>query len=417
LRIGLIHTDKLAAERSLEELKHVQCRVRTDVILSEEQFAKRRSSQSYDLILAEYPAADEWETQAVSLFQQISKYAPVIFLTGPIQREMVAELVSNGAADCLQMDNIGHLPVIIRRALREGKLREQRDRAEERLRHSEAHYRALVGNLTYGICRCTLRGKLLDANQAFVTMLGCETKAELMAEKLISEIIRDPFMRQRLLGGSGNVDRGDVLEIDWKRKDGAPLKAKFSGREVIGADGKAGGYEIIAEDVTKQRELEDHLRQQAAKDALTGLANYRCLVDAIDAEIKRSKRTDREFAVLLFDLDDLKKINDRYGHLVGSQAICRLADALSMGCRDIDTAARFGGDEFALVLPETDSVSANLVAQRICVSFAIRGRDLQLSVSAGVASFPKDGDSIETLLAAADVKLYSMKARIHGREN
>jgi diguanylate cyclase (GGDEF)-like protein len=170
------------------------------------------------------------------------------------------------------------------------------------------------------------------------------------------------------------------------------------------------------EDVTNQRELEDRLRQQAAKDSLTGLANYRSLVDALDSEIKRSNRTGREFALILFDLDDLKKINDCYGHLVGTQALCRLADVLSMGCRDIDTAARFGGDEFALVLPETSSESAHLVTQRICNNFANPTQEPKFSVSAGVANYPKNGKTIESLLAAADVALYGMKARFHGRD-
>jgi diguanylate cyclase (GGDEF)-like protein len=140
-------------------------------------------------------------------------------------------------------------------------------------------------------------------------------------------------------------------------------------------------------------------------------------VDAIDNEVKRSKRTGREFALLLFDLDNLKKINDRYGHLAGSQTLCRLADVLSMGSRDIDTAARFGGDEFALVLPETDSESANLVSQRICSHFANDGREPKASVSVGIANFPTDGESIETLLSAADVALYKMKTTAHDRDN
>ncbi|MGB9403715.1 MAG: diguanylate cyclase [Candidatus Acidiferrales bacterium] len=368
------------------------------------------------MILAGYPAAKEWETQALKLLQQNSRHTPVVFLTDTIQPEAVAELINNGAADCIQMENIGHLPVVIRRVLSEEKVREQRDRAEEKLRHSEAHYRALVGNLTYGMCHCTLEGKLLDVNQALVTMLGCTTKEELVAANLMSEIIRDPSKRQQLLGNSGQADQSNTLEIDWKRKDDTPLKVRLSGREVIGSNGRAGGYEIIAEDVTKQRELEDHLRRQAAKDSLTGLANYRSLVDALDSEIKRSKRTGREFALLLFDLDDLKKINDHYGHLVGSHALCQLADALSMGCRDIDTAARFGGDEFALVLPETCSESADLVSRRICDSFADDCQDPKLSVSVGVAIYPKDGEAIESLLAAADVALYAMKARVH-RQN
>ena len=169
-------------------------------------------------------------------------------------------------------------------------------------------------------------------------------------------------------------------------------------------------YEIIVEDVTQQRRLEDHLRQQAATDPLTGLANYRHLVETVDLEINRTERTGREFALLFLDLDGLKKINDRFGHLVGSQALCRLADVMCICSRKIDTPARFGGDEFALVLPETGQVQANLVAQRICGGLANDGGEPKLSVSVGVAIYPKDGEKVDSLLGAADAALYSMKA-------
>src|SRR5258708_4430110 len=94
----------------------------------------------------------------------------------------------------------------------------------------------------------------------------------------------------------------------------------------------------------------------------------------LDMEIKRSGRTGREFALLLFDLNGLKQINDRYGHLTGSHALCRVADVLSF-CRDTDTAARYGGDEFAVVLPETGAEAASEVAQRICESLPMTGWD------------------------------------------
>jgi diguanylate cyclase (GGDEF)-like protein/PAS domain S-box-containing protein len=415
-RMGIIHSVVEDVDRCLKELEAGQCRVKVEVVVRPEQFTKEVSKRGYDLILVEYPAAAEWEAQALKVLQQEHIHTPVIFLTGGSDRETVAELIGRGAADCIRMENIGHLPVVIHRVLNGEKLREQRDRAQEKLRHSEARYRALVGNLTYGICRCTAEGKLVDVNQALVTMLGCRTKEELLAANLVSEIIRDPFKRQQLQGNVGHVNRDDTLEMQWMRKDGTSLRVRLSGREVIDDAGKAGGYEIIVEDVTNQRELEDRLRQQAAKDSLTGLANYRSLVDALDSEIKRSNRTGREFALILFDLDDLKKINDCYGHLVGTQALCRLADVLSMGCRDIDTAARFGGDEFALVLPETSSESAHLVTQRICNNFANPTQEPKFSVSAGVANYPKNGKTIESLLAAADVALYGMKARFHGRD-
>jgi integral membrane sensor domain MASE1 len=93
---------------------------------------------------------------------------------------------------------------------------------------------------------------------------------------------------------------------------------------------------------TERRQGEERIRSLAVTDPLTGLANYRKLVDVLDSEIRRFGRTSRTFAVLLLDLDGLKKINDRHGHLTGSRALCRLADILRVHCRDIDTAARYG---------------------------------------------------------------------------
>src|SRR6266699_3282967 len=94
--------------------------------------------------------------------------------------------------------------------------------------------------------------------------------------------------------------------------------------------------------------LFEQVHHLAVSDPLTGLANYRRLLDVLENETERTDRTGRPFSVLLLDLDGLKKINDSYGHLVGSRAICRLADILRIHCRAVDTAARYGGDEFAL---------------------------------------------------------------------
>jgi diguanylate cyclase (GGDEF)-like protein/PAS domain S-box-containing protein len=399
----------------VRELGVAQFNVSADVVPTSERLAARLRSKFYDIIVAEYPAPDAQAATALGIVQRIERHVPLIFVTDGVPLETVAELITDGAADCIEMDHVGHLPVAVRRALSENNLRVERDRAEKHLRHSEARYRALVGNLNYGICRCSPEGKFLDVNQTLVTMLGYASKEELLTVNLANDIVCDPRKRAQLLGHSSEEGQVDPVEIDWKRKDGTALKVRLSGREVSAGEGETESYEVIAEDVTKQRELEDHLRQQAARDSLTGLANYRHLVDVLDSEIRRSERTKREFALLLFDLDGLKQVNDRYGHLTGSQALCRLADVLSIGCRDVDTAARFGGDEFALVLPETGGDSAKLVAQRIRESLANDGRKPKLSVSVGVALYPSDGDRLDTLLGAADVALYSMKVRIHSR--
>ncbi|HEX2714831.1 MAG TPA: GGDEF domain-containing protein [Candidatus Acidoferrales bacterium] len=157
--------------------------------------------------------------------------------------------------------------------------------------------------------------------------------------------------------------------------------------------------------------LFEQVRTMAVSDPLTGLANYRRLLDVLQGEIQRSRRSGRPFAVLLLDLDGLKTVNDRYGHLVGSRALCRLANVLRVHCRAVDTAARYGGDEFALVLPEASRDAAACVARRICERLATDGETPVVSVSAGASVFPEDGDTIEKLLGAADRALYGMKRR------
>jgi diguanylate cyclase (GGDEF)-like protein/PAS domain S-box-containing protein len=379
------------------ELKRARFSVSWCVVVTLEQFAEQLSSGLFDLIVAEYPSSDWQETQVLDLLRQMKKDFPLIFLGHGLKLENAAELTLKGAAFCIEAENIGH----------EKQLRDQRNRVEKGLRHSGARYRALAGNLTYGICHCSLDGRFLEVNEAMIRMLGYEASEEFLALDFARDIIQDRVKRARLLGQSGSD--GLAMEIECKRKDHASLKIRLSGREVLGEQGELEAYEVIAEDVTKQRELEDHLRRQAANDSLTGLANYRHLVDVLELEIQRSKRTGRKFALLFFDLDELKRINDSHGHLVGSQALCRLADVLSSCCRVIDTAARFGGDEFAVVLPETNVEEASLVAQRVRESVANDDKGPKLSVSFGIAVHPQNGDTIESLLRHADSELYLMK--------
>lgn len=151
------------------------------------------------------------------------------------------------------------------------------------------------------------------------------------------------------------------------------------------------------------------MRTLAVSDPLTGLANYRRLLDVLERETERSNRTGRPFSILLLDVDGLKKINDTYGHLTGSRAICRLADILRVNSRAVDTAARYGGDEFVLVLPEAQERHAHQVAQRIQEVMRRDPEQPVISASIGVSMYKGDNGRIEKLLSDADRDLYVQK--------
>jgi diguanylate cyclase (GGDEF)-like protein len=147
----------------------------------------------------------------------------------------------------------------------------------------------------------------------------------------------------------------------------------------------------------------------AAIDGLTGLANYRRLSETIESEIKRSERTARTFAVLIFDLDGMKQINDSHDHLACNRVLYRVADIFRFFCRSIDTVAWYGGDEFAIILPETGAKEADVVGRRICECLSHDRENHLLSVRVGAAVYPEDGTTIESLFQAADRALYTLK--------
>jgi diguanylate cyclase (GGDEF)-like protein/PAS domain S-box-containing protein len=414
LRALFVHRDTDTIEACVRELEKAQFTVSSDRALNLAQCAEQLRSKPYDVIIVEYLDSHCNGSQVLQLLHQTLQEMAVIFLTPGLRSASIGEFTAEGSFEYVEQEHIAHLPMVVRRALNHKETREELAQAKKALQHSQSLYRALEDNPTYGIYRCDAEGKLLDGNQTLVTMLGYASKEQLLAANQESEII--PNFRDVSLsaGRIPETKRIEPVEMEWKRKDATTLKVRLSGRGVYDDHGNFAGHEIIVVDVTEQRTLEDQLRHQALSDSLTGLGNHRRLFEVLHAEICRTKRTGREFSLLLLDLDGLKWINDQFGHQVGSRALCRLAEIVADCCRSVDTAARHGGDEFALVLPETGATAAALVGQRICDLLAKDTEKPPLSVSIGVAGFPQDADTIGTLLYAADRALYAMKANKPG---
>jgi diguanylate cyclase (GGDEF)-like protein len=162
--------------------------------------------------------------------------------------------------------------------------------------------------------------------------------------------------------------------------------------------------------------LHDRAASQAKTDELTGLPNRRRFDEILARELERAKRFGRPFSLLLLDLDDFKKVNDTYGHLQGDQVLRTVAKALAAESREIDEPARFGGEEFAVALPETDVRGAEKAAERIRtriastpISLEGRGAKVSVTVSIGISGTPDHPRDARALVGLADEALYAAK--------
>jgi len=392
-------------------LQEAQFAVNADSALTVAECRERLNSQSYDVVVAEYPSSTQG-AHVLQLLRDAVQHIPFVLVTTTGDSQVMAEITAHGPCDYVERDHLAQLPMAVRRAIAQGKLRTELAVIGNAWRHSPTCHLTLMSNPTYGIFQCDANGKFLNVNQALVAMLGYDTKDELLHASRTSDNLPDLASLRPLEGSSPETMLIHPVEVEWKCKDGTALKVGLSGGIGRDASGNFTGYQIIVADLTKQQAFEEQLRRQASSDPLTGLANHRHLFAVLHAEIERAKRTGREFSLVLLDLDRLKEINDHFGHLAGDRALCRLAQVMRDCSRSVDTPARQGGDEFALVLPETDAASAALVAARICQLVAKDAEGPALSVSVGIASFPNEGETIATLIYAADTALYATKNKL-----
>jgi diguanylate cyclase (GGDEF)-like protein len=161
--------------------------------------------------------------------------------------------------------------------------------------------------------------------------------------------------------------------------------------------------------------LHNLIQQQALTDPLTNIPNRRALNNHLDLEIRRARRYQHDFTVLMIDLNGFKRINDRFGHPQGDRVLQHAARCLQDSIRDTDFIARFGGDEFAVILPETSVSSAQVVSEKLARVLASSPIELSneeqvsLTLSIGIATYPQDGNTPDELISAADQAMYTAK--------
>ncbi|MBZ5503805.1 MAG: GGDEF domain-containing protein [Acidobacteriia bacterium] len=242
---------------------------------------------------------------------------------------------------------------------------------------------------------------------------------DLLVETLdaLEESARGQFLRQ-FLRTVAQIDLTEAASNDyWKRilqrreelSSGAGKKVslKTAMVDVLSAANFLRVPVLIEYDELKKLQI------NAATDALTGLYNRRFFDETCEKELNRAKRYGQPLAMVILDLNKLKDVNDRHGHLVGDQVLQLAATTLSKTLRASDFAARIGGDEFALLLPQTDPEQAITLCRRIRAQYEHEVRALKLHIPVtldfGVAVHPQDGDQKSALLSLADERLYELK--------
>lgn len=287
---------------------------------------------------------------------------------------------------------------------------------EVRLAETELRYRSIFENSVIGMFQTSPDGHYLAANQALAELYGYDSPADLIAG--LSDIAnrlyvhsgrRDDF--KALIRRNGKVRD---FESEVYRCDGSTIWISENAHAVCAPDGAVLYYEGTVEDISERRQYQAQLEYQATHDPLTGLPNRNLLQDRLEQAVHSARRASSQVAVAFVDLDNFKFINDSLGHGMGDRLLVEIAERLRRCMRATDTVARYGGDEFVLIL--SDQTSLGVVVQMLervleIIHEPIRldGHDLQVTGSIGVSLFPLNGAGLDVLLSQADAAMYHAK--------
>jgi diguanylate cyclase (GGDEF)-like protein len=262
------------------------------------------------------------------------------------------------------------------------------------------------------------KGRLLYMNGVGRRLLGMDPHASIVARTVFD--IYSPNSCDLLLGEAvptclrSGMWRGEMTLVDSAGAE-IPVSQVLMAHHVREQDGKeTSTLSSIAWDIREMKAIEQQLRHQATHDALTGLPNRMLLLDRLEQAIAMSERKGSFVGVLFIDLDGFKSVNDTHGHEAANQLLCALGQRLAGRVRGEDTIARYGGDEFVLVIPELASPEdigrvMNQVRGAVYEPFVVGGKTVRLEASIGVAIYPQDGRDAGALLRRADGRMYEQK--------
>ncbi|MFO7595015.1 MAG: PAS domain S-box protein, partial [Desulfocurvibacter africanus] len=292
-----------------------------------------------------------------------------------------------------------------------------RDISERRKAEHEQLLAAKVyQNSVEGITVTDSDGHIISVNPAFSKITGY-TAEEAMGQnpRILKSHLHDEAFYKAIWQSLNNVGQWEG-EIWNRRKNGEVYPEWLSISSVIDESGRLQNYVAVFHDITEIKASQEKVRHQAHHDVLTGLPNRLLLKDRISTALAHMARAGQKMALLFLDIDNFKHVNDSLGHPVGDQLLQAVAARIKGAVRDEDTVARLGGDEFVIMVEALDNeVLAIAAASRLLEAFRapfhIKGNELIITPSLGIALYPDDGDDAETLIKNADMAMYRAKEK------
>jgi diguanylate cyclase (GGDEF)-like protein/PAS domain S-box-containing protein len=296
------------------------------------------------------------------------------------------------------------------------------------LRESENHYRLLYENSPLSIHEIDRNGRIVSMNRAGLAMRGLTTERAIKGTLYLDEV--GDCDKERISGLFARSFSGETIEAEFKTSGTPELVFKSSFVPIIGKTDIVEKIMCISEDITERKIADEKIHNLAFYDTLTRLPNRRLLKDRMAQAMAASKRSGCYGAVMFMDLDNFKPLNDTYGHGVGDELLVKVAQRMRSCLREMDTAARFGGDEFVVLLKELDvdwdraMEQAGIVAEKIRVILAepyslsctqVDGAEMSIehhcTSSIGVVLFVGNEASQEKIFTGADIAMYQAKQK------
>lgn len=288
--------------------------------------------------------------------------------------------------------------------------------AQFRLVDAELRYRSIFEDSVIGMFQTSVDGRYIAANRALAELYGYPDVAALIAglDDIAGNLYVEPGRRQafkRLMRIHGRVSD---FQSEVFRRDGTRIWIAEHAHVVRGPDGEVRYYEGTVQDITAQHRYRQQLEYQATHDPLTGLPNRHLLEDRLQQAVRGATRHGRRGSLAFLDIDNFKFVNDSLGHGAGDTLLIEVARRLRACLRDADTVARYGGDEFVLILGDYDGLAGTLnilqrVRDAVAAPILLDGHEVSVNCSIGICLFPDDGVELETLLRHADTAMHHAK--------